>query len=139
MTSRRARLLRLGKYVLFQVPGWVLIGAGAAAAHRFLGLDERLALGAFAAWVLKDALLYPFVRHAYDVEQLPASAGMLERTALAMERIAPEGRVRVGPELWRARLAPGEPEVEPGAEVRIVAVEGLTLRVAALRKEGRNE
>jgi membrane protein implicated in regulation of membrane protease activity len=128
--GRRAGLLALGKYALFQVPGWLIVGGLAWAAHRWLGLDAWLAAAALALWVLKDAVLYPFVRHAYTVEARPPADGMLGARAVAEEALAPEGLVRVGPELWRARLARGEAPVAAGESVRIVGVEGLTLRVS---------
>jgi membrane protein implicated in regulation of membrane protease activity len=130
LPGRRERLLVLGKYTLFQVPGWLIVGGLAFSAHRWLGLDAWLAGAALALWALKDAVLYPFVRHAYAVEARPPADGMLGARAVAEEPLDPEGLVRVGPELWRARLAKGEAPVSAGESVRIVAVEGLTLRVS---------
>jgi membrane protein implicated in regulation of membrane protease activity len=130
LPGRRERLLVLGKYALFQVPGWLIAGGLAWAAHRWLGLDPWLAAAALLLWALKDAVLFPFVRHAYAVEARPPADGMLGARAVAEELLAPEGLVRVGPELWRARLTKGEAPVSAGESVRIVAVEGLTLRVS---------
>ena len=70
------------------------------------------------------------MREAYTVEPRPAAAGLLGARAVAEEALAPEGVVRVGPELWRARLAKDEAPVAAGESVRVVAVEGLTLRVS---------
>ncbi len=61
--------------------------------------------------------------------------GLVGRTATVRERLGPEGQVVVSGEIWRA-IIEGEP-LEPGARVRIVGVDGLTLRVAkAEAKEG---
>jgi membrane protein implicated in regulation of membrane protease activity len=130
LARQRAGLLVVGKYLLFQVPGWLIVGGLAYAAHRWLGLHGGLAAAALLAWAVKDAVLFPFVREAYTVHPRPAADGMLGATAVAEEPLAPEGVVRVGPELWRARLAKGEAPVAAGESVRIVAVEGLTLRVS---------
>lgn len=132
MTPRRAGLLVVGKYLLFQLPGWLVVGGLAYAAHRWLGLHGGLAVAALLAWAVKDAVMFPFVREAYAVHPRPAADGMLGARAVAEEALAPEGRVRVGPELWRARLAKGEAPVAAGESVCIVAVEGLTLRVSRL-------
>jgi membrane protein implicated in regulation of membrane protease activity len=129
VAGSRAGLLVLGKYLLFQVPGWLAVGALAWAAHRWLGLDARLAILACVAWVAKDLVLFAFVRDAYAVTTRPAGAHLLGARAIAEEPLAPEGLVRIGPELWRARLAAGEPPVPAGAAVTVEAVEGLTLRV----------
>jgi membrane-bound serine protease (ClpP class) len=53
--------------------------------------------------------------------------GMIGATGIARERLAPEGQVLVGGELWRA-VAQGE-SLEEGAPVRVVGVDGLTLTV----------
>ncbi len=125
----RARRLVLAKYVLLQLPGGALVSGLAWAAHRWLELDGWLAAGAVALWLAKDAALFPFVRHAYEVEARPAASGLLGAEGVAQDALAPEGFVRVGAELWRARLAPGEAPVAAGGRVRVVALEGLTLRV----------
>jgi membrane-bound serine protease (ClpP class) len=60
--------------------------------------------------------------------------GLIGKTATARERLAPEGQVLISGEIWRA-IAEGEP-VESGAPVRVVAVEGLTLKVAKAEAKG---
>jgi membrane-bound serine protease (ClpP class) len=57
--------------------------------------------------------------------------------ATVRERLGPEGLVMVSGEIWRA-VADGEP-VEPGGQVRIVAVEGLTLKVAKAEQASQAE
>jgi membrane-bound serine protease (ClpP class) len=54
--------------------------------------------------------------------------GLIGKSATVRERLAPDGQVMVAGEIWRA-VVQGEP-LEPGAQVRIVGVDGLTLRVA---------
>jgi membrane protein implicated in regulation of membrane protease activity len=129
LTRSRDGLLVLGKYLLFQVPGWLVVGSLAWAAHGWFGLHAWLAIGAFAAFVVKDAVLFRFVRDAYAVRPRPAAAGLLGAHGVAQEPIAPEGFVRVGHELWRARLAPGAAPIPAGAPIRVESLEGLTLRV----------
>src|SRR6058998_2654125 len=60
--------------------------------------------------------------------------GLVGRTATVRERLGPEGQVMVSGEIWRA-VAEGEP-VDAGARVRVVAVDGLTLRVAKADTKG---
>jgi membrane protein implicated in regulation of membrane protease activity len=129
VSGSRDGLLVLGKYLLFQIPGWLAVGALAWAAHRWLGLDGRLAILACVAWIAKDLVLFAWVRDAYPVTTRPAGAHLLGARAIADEALAPEGLVRIGPELWRARLATGEAPVPAGAAVIVEAVDGLTLRV----------
>ena len=59
--------------------------------------------------------------------------GLVGKYATVRERLAPEGQVGVAGEIWRAVADGGT--LEPGAQVRIVAVDGLTLRVAKTESE----
>jgi membrane-bound serine protease (ClpP class) len=54
-------------------------------------------------------------------------AGLVGQTGVAREALAPTGQVSVQGEIWRA-VAQGE-SVQEGAAVRVVGVDGLTLRV----------
>ncbi|PYN40487.1 MAG: serine protease [Candidatus Rokuibacteriota bacterium] len=60
--------------------------------------------------------------------------GLIGKTGSARERLAPEGQVMVSGEIWRA-VTEGEP-VEIGGQVRIVAVDGLTLKVTKAEAKG---
>src|SRR5438876_6341090 len=66
--------------------------------------------------------------------QLLGPSGLVGQLATVKERLAPEGQVQVYGEIWRA-VAEGEP-VEAGAHVRVVAVNGLTLKVARADTKG---
>lgn len=55
--------------------------------------------------------------------------GMIGNTAVAITPLLPEGRVNYGGEDWAAVLDPPAISVDPGSEVRIVAVDGLRLHV----------
>jgi membrane-bound serine protease (ClpP class) len=55
--------------------------------------------------------------------------GMIGAKAIALTQLAPEGRVEYGGEDWAAVLEDPDTSVDPGAEVRIVAVEKLLLHV----------
>lgn len=115
------------RYLAFQVPGWMVLGAVLAAAMAWWDLSRAFAAAIFALFVLKDALLFPFVRAAYEPRSGGPEEALLGRRARAEEALAPEGYVRVGAELWRAELARGR--AERGAALRVVAVRGLTLLV----------
>jgi membrane-bound ClpP family serine protease len=53
---------------------------------------------------------------------------LIGQVGRARSRLAPDGQVTVQGEIWRA-VADSEP-IDEGAPVRIVDVQGLTLRVA---------
>ncbi|HLH61064.1 MAG TPA: nodulation protein NfeD [Ktedonobacteraceae bacterium] len=66
------------------------------------------------------------------IKRRPVSTGtegMIGNTAVAVTPLLPEGRVNYEGEDWAAVLDPPAISVDPGSEVRIVAVEGLRLHV----------
>jgi membrane protein implicated in regulation of membrane protease activity len=98
------------------------------------GVAGWLALAAFALFVAKDAVLFPFVRRAYERNDVPPHP--VGETGVAEDAIdAGEGWVRVGRELWRAQRAPGATAIARGERVRVVALRGHVLEVEALAGE----
>jgi membrane-bound serine protease (ClpP class) len=62
------------------------------------------------------------------------ASGLIGQVGRARSRLAPEGQVTVQGEIWSA-VADSEP-IDEGAPVRIVDVQGLTLRVAKAGNPG---
>ena len=60
------------------------------------------------------------------------SAGLVGQRAVVIERLAPDGTVRLGDEIWKAVAST---PVEAGNAVEITGIEGLTLRVRPMAKE----
>jgi len=117
------------RYAALQIPGQVFVGLPAVASWEWLGAPAWLAWGVPLVWVVKDALLFPFVWRAYEPDDPGAPGGLVGATAVVEEALAPRGWVRVGPELWRAELAQDGAAAPRGARVRIVRVDGLVLEV----------
>jgi membrane protein implicated in regulation of membrane protease activity len=111
-----------------QSPGWMVAAIVAWALWRQDVLGGATAGGLLALWVLKDAALYPWLRHAYEPSRPPVDA-LIGREATARTPLAPDGWVRVGAELWRARLAGDAPPADPGTATVVEKVDGLTLVV----------
>jgi membrane-bound serine protease (ClpP class) len=63
-------------------------------------------------------------------KRLTGPEAMVGHVAVAMTPLTPTGQVEVRGEIWRARLAEGVEPVPAGAEVRVRAINGLTLTVA---------
>lgn len=115
-----------------------LLGASLAAGGAAGLLFGSSKVGLFSAGALAFlylAFLRKRIRAKLSASHTPTNVdALIGRTALVTERIAPHapGMVRVGDELWRARLAhdeEGEPAREPGATVKVDSVEGVTLKV----------
>jgi membrane protein implicated in regulation of membrane protease activity len=120
------------RYCLYELPGCVVAAAVLAAAVRWAGLDAWLAWGLFAVWVLKELLLYPFLKKAYGhtPSRLVGVELMIGANAVCEETLSPSGYVRVRGERWHAEAL--EPKVGPipqGSTVCVRSVQGLTLLV----------
>ena len=74
-----------------------------------------------------------YVRHRMQPTRVPSNAdAVVGQRALVTAALAPHqaGQVRVRDEVWRALPAPGQSAaIEPGAEVVVEAVDGVTLLV----------
>jgi membrane-bound ClpP family serine protease len=126
MNAPRSPFIR---YVLLEIPGWVVAAALLLLLERIGEIHTGTALLLFGAWVVKDFLLYPVLRVGYMPSSPDGSGSLVGAVGTARERLAPNGYVRVGSELWQAELASGQAPVEAGERVRVLAVRGLTLRV----------
>ena len=125
----------LAKYLLFQVPGWVGAVAVLWALVRWWELEPKLAVLLFGLWLVKDLVLFPVLRIGYETRGAGADAALIGASGVAQEDLQPDcvGYVRVGAELWRARLGGGSAaaEVRQGSPVRVTALRDLTLTVEA--------
>lgn len=121
------------KYVLVQAPGWVLVGLLLLWLWPKTGWNPWIAVAGFAVWVVKDFLLYPFVRIAYR-DSSPPGDQLVGMQGIARENLDPQGYVDVAGELWRAEIAPLETAIPSGSPVRVRAVSGLTLYVTLERR-----
>jgi len=120
------------RYCLYQLPGCVVTAAVLAAAVAWAGLDALLAWGLFAVWVLKELLLYPFVKKAYGgaPSRLVGADLLIGARAVCEETLCPGGYVRVRGERWRAEvLDPEVGSIPEGSTVFVRSVQGLTLLV----------
>jgi membrane-bound serine protease (ClpP class) len=114
--------MSLGSLMLFEAPEvgfrvswWAIV--------PMVGLTAGIFLFVVAAGV-----------RALGRRQLLGPSGLVGQVGVVRERCAPEGQVLVQGELWRAEAE--APPLEPGVRVRVLAVDGLTLRVGKADAEG---
>jgi membrane protein implicated in regulation of membrane protease activity len=119
----------IGKYILFQLPELSVVCVLAIGARSWVGLPDWAAAGIIALWVIKDVVMFPFVRIAYQPDSEGGATRMVDARGTAQDALQPSGYVRISAELWRAELPPGSPPVEAGDRVRVLGVHGLTLIV----------
>jgi membrane protein implicated in regulation of membrane protease activity len=121
----------LTKYLLLQAPSWLLMALLAIGLRHWIALPLWVAIGLVALWVVKDLVLYPFVRTAYEPNVATGSKRLVGARGVAQEHLAPHGYVQVHGERWRAMAEPRDVPIAPGTPVRVRAADGLTLTVTA--------
>lgn len=127
----------LAKYVALQVPGWFGFALLLWLVSRFWEVPLWISLGLFGAFLAKDALLYPFLRHAYGdaPSRLTGAESLLGVRGVADEDLAPRGWIRVRGERWRASLAAPGVSVRRGDPVIVREVRGLEVWVEPFRAQ----
>jgi membrane-bound ClpP family serine protease len=131
MAQQRASTRRVFiRYLAFEAPSWVLLAAVLVVLVRVWDLSLPLAALLLALWVVKDLVLFPVLRIAYEPAGGSGGAeNLIGILAIVSADLDPEGWVRIGAERWRARVSREHAPVLAGAAVRVTKVEGLLLRV----------
>ncbi len=80
-------------------------------------------MGAWLAWAV-------FTYQKGTIALRRATADIIGRQGLVIERLDPEGQVKVEGEIWRARTDGGP--IDEGTKIEVVARQGLTLLVGAV-------
>ena len=92
---------------------------------------DALVIAVGALWEVAEAFLW--IRWTQRRRARVGAETLMGQTAKVVTRLAPTGQVQVKGELWKARSIAAEP-VGPGAGVRILALEGLTLLVEPVQE-----
>jgi membrane protein implicated in regulation of membrane protease activity len=128
--ERREALGELGRYLLWELPSWVIAALVLAWVTDFFGLSAWMAAGLFALFIVKDLLLFPVMRGVFRPSpHRPQPIGACGET---VETLKPSGYVRVNGELWKAESTKRGMVIRAGAEVIVRDARGLTLMVEEL-------
>jgi len=102
----------------------------------FQGETTRLSWGLILGGTAATSAFFLFIVSAGLRAQrrrvLTGAAGLIGSHGVVVERLAPEGWVRLGDQRWNAR---GDSVIEAGTEVEITGLDRLTLRVRPAAKE----
>lgn len=123
--ARRAILIR---YALFQIPDLLIVLVVLAALDRWVDFHSRWIWGVIVLWIVKDVALFPFVWAAYERPPSHAREALVGAAGVAVEKLNPDGYVRVGGVLWRAETMGGS-AVDEGGTVVVDGVDGSILLV----------
>jgi len=113
------------RYLLIQSPSWVLAAIVLYALHRWAGLPVLAGLALWVAYLVKDFVLFRFLRSAYE----PGPGVGAERLVGLSGRAERDGYVRVNGELWHAIPANDSPPLVEGAQVWVEAAHRMRLVV----------
>lgn len=119
------------RYLLIQLAGWALLGLVLLALHQWLDLSPSIAWAVLGLMVVKDLVLYPWARDAYDDRpgRWVGVDGVVGRRGLVVEALDPTGWVVVAGERWAAESVTGA-SIGEGGGVIVLDVKGLTLSVS---------
>lgn len=117
------------KYLLYQVPGWVLVAVILFALRHWLELSPRIAIVIFLLWVIKDFALYPLLRKSFEPSGETPLEQMIGLQGVTKELIDPRGYIHIRGELWHAEIQPGDNPIPAGNKVRVVGADGIRLIV----------
>lgn len=126
--------IKVASHGMLAVGGTVALVLGSLVLFRSEGL--QLSPAVIAGVAIVTVLFFLFVIGAgIRAQRAPVrtgAAGLIGAHARVLDRLAPSGHVQRGAEIWNATSSV---DVEYGAEVIVVGVEGLTLRVRPAGKE----
>lgn len=125
------------RYILLQVPGTLLLVFGLELLRHFFEFPAWIVWAGAGIWAAKDAALFPFLWRAYEPRSDTISDILRGREGIVIQRLEPNGAVRVRGERWRARTDSGK-AAEIGTRIRIEQVEGLTLIVSSVEDTARD-
>jgi membrane protein implicated in regulation of membrane protease activity len=114
------------KYVLLQLPGLVILVLVLILLRRLIYFPAWAVWLIISIWVIKDAIMFPFVWRAYDKDNPESMIGI---QGTVVDRLSPSGYIRIRGELWRARAIAEHASLEKDEVVTVQAVDGLTLLV----------
>jgi len=124
------------RYTLYQLPAILVLVLVIILIRRWVEIPMWVAWGIVLLWVIKDAVLFPFVWRAYDRRGSDKLLSMVGQEGIATQRLDPDGYVRVRGELWQAEVIGQEYPVEKNQPVVVQAVSGLKLFVNAVKPAG---
>ena len=117
------------RYLLLQLPELALVMSVLALVYEWDWLSRTTLALVFAVWIAKEIAMFFLVRKALAPREGGSTHDPLGEVGVAHEGLEDEAYVRIGHELWRARLAPGGSPIPPGELIRVVGLEGLTVLV----------
>ncbi|MCD6364198.1 MAG: nodulation protein NfeD [Synergistetes bacterium] len=125
-------VLTIGGTVSLLLGSFMLMGGGKEA--PYLKISTGLIIGMVAATVVFFAFALSLALYAQRRKPISGREGMIGEKGVVKTKLSPQGTILVHGELWKAVSLNGE--IEEGESVEVVGIDGLTLKVRRVKKEG---
>ena len=127
------------RYILLNIPEFAAVILILIIIQYWVAIPVWLFWSIIGFWIVKDAVLFPFIWRAYDWDRAGKSRSMLGERGVTKEKLAPDGYIQIRGELWRAEKIAEGPPIGEGQAVRVKKMEGLTLFVELESAEDREQ
>ncbi|MFP8874439.1 MAG: NfeD family protein [Myxococcota bacterium] len=117
------------RYLALQASSWVLAALLLGALVYADFLSTWLAVVLVTALMIKDLVVFPKMRRAYEVGTSHGAGDLMGVEGRVEESLTPEGYLRVGSERWHARLVGEVRSLSVGELATVRDIENLTLLV----------
>jgi len=117
------------RYLSFQIPGAVVVGALLTAAVHYDVFETATAVALWVLWITKDLALYPLLKRAYEPSGHGYPARLVDRCGKAKETLDPLGYVVISGELWRAEACAEDRPIASGETIVVSGAVGTRLVV----------
>ncbi len=118
------------RYWLFQIPGFVITIAVLFGLRRWIDYPIWAGVLVMALLVVKDAILYPFLKPGYERDVKTGIARLVGSQGIVKQTLQPDGFIQIAGELWKARASQGGGSIPVGVRVSIDSADGMTLIVS---------
>ena len=117
------------RYLLLMIPGVVVLFLVLMIVEHWVAMPAWLFWSVIFLWLVKEAIIFPFVWHAHDPDRPGLSRTMIGAHGIVKKRLDPAGYIQVAGELWKAEPVEIAQPIEKGERVRVVKMKGLKLFV----------
>jgi membrane-bound ClpP family serine protease len=120
-------------YTLLQIPEFFLLALILYGLHQWYGIQVWILILIAVVWIVKDTVLFFFVRSAYEMKKHTHDSRTQGATGVTIEALDLLGYVEVNGELWQAK-SEDKSIIPAGEKIEVVDHQGLLLVVRPFQR-----